>query len=161
VGAKVSVTLKNKVGTAVTDERGDFVVERLPIGRSLRGEVTLDDADAEVSIDVSGKKPSNQTLTLSAGANKLPRITLDPELPPGQLRAVVRSVVTGRPLAGATVKVEPGGATATSAADGTFSVDLPPGQYKITVSSPGLKDQELDVTIDPNGVAIKNIELRR
>ena len=115
---------------------------------------------AEVSVTVGGKKPGKTTLSLKEGANTAPKIALDPELPPGQLRAVVRGAGTGKPIAGATVKIEPGGQTATSAADGTFQIDLPPGTYKITVSSPGVKEQELDVTIDPNGVAIKNIELR-
>jgi len=29
------------------------------------------------------------------------------------------------------------------------------------VTSPGLHEQQLDVTIDPNGVAIKNIDLHK
>lgn len=161
VGAKVTVKLKNTTGVAVSDDKGEWVVEKLAIGNTVKGVTTLDDTTAEVSVDVSGKKPATRTITLVKGANKIETITLDPILPPGQLRAVVRSVVTGKPLAGATVTIEPGGLTATSEADGTFSVDLPPGQYKITVSSAGLKDQSLDVTIDPNGVAIKNIELSK
>jgi hypothetical protein len=40
-------------------------------------------------------------------------------------------------------------------------VDLPPGHYKITVTAHGLAQQQLDVNIDPNGVAIKNIELHK
>lgn len=161
-GAKVTVKLKNNTGTGVSDAKGDYVIERLPIGRTLKGATTLDDADAELTVDaVEGKKPAKQTLTLIAGVNKVSPVTLESELPPGQLRAVVRSGATGKPVAGAKVKIEPGALTATSAADGTFSVDLPPGAYKITVSSPPLKDQQLDVTIDPNGVAIKNIELAK
>jgi hypothetical protein len=161
VGAKVNLVRKRGTTTAVTDERGDFVVKRLPIGKSLEGQTTIEDADVEVTCEVGGKKPVKQHVTLKPGANKLDTITVEPVVPPGELRGVVRSVVTGRPLSGATIAIEPGGLAATSGADGRFSVALPPGQYKITVSSAGLKDQKLDVTIDPNGVAIKNIELRR
>jgi hypothetical protein len=161
VGAKVDIKLKNNTGTAVTDDKGVWTVERIPIGKTVKGVTTLDDTAAEVTVAVDGKKPATKTLTLAKGKNTVDKLTLEAVLPPGQLRAVVRSVVTGKPLPGATVTIEPGGKTATSAADGTFEVDLAPGQYKIKVSSPGLKDQELEVTIDPNGVAIKNIELSR
>jgi hypothetical protein len=126
----------------------------------VKGVDNLTDTVGEVTIDVSGKKPVKVTVPLKPGANKAERISLEPVLPPGQLRAVVRNANTGKPIGGATVKIEPGGLTATSGADGQFSIDLQPGTYKITASSPGLKDQELDVTIDPNGVAIKIIELR-
>lgn len=161
VGAKVTVQLKNNTGTAVTDDKGAWRVDKLPIGTSTKGVETIDDPTGEVTVEVDGKKPAKQPITLKAGDNKLERVALDAILPPGQLRGGVRSVVTGRPLAGATVKIEPGGLSATSGADGTFTVDLQPGQYKITVSAPGLAEQQLDVTIDPNGVAIKNIELHR
>lgn len=161
VGAKVTVKLKGHMGTGVTDEKGVYVVQKLPIGKTVSGVTTLDDTAAEVSVEVDGKKPASQTLTLVKGPNQVTKLTLDPVLPPGQIRGLVRSVVTGRPLPGATIAIEPGGTKITSGADGTFTVDLPPGQYKLTASSPGLKEQILDVTVDPNGVAIKNIELSK
>ena len=40
-------------------------------------------------------------------------------------------------------------------------VPLLVGTNKITVKASGLATQELDVTIDPNGVAIKNIDLHK
>lgn len=160
VGAKVTVKTSTYEGTGVTDDKGAWQVEKLPIGKQVKGVENITDPVGEVTVDVSGKKPAKLTVNLKPGTNKADRITLEPVLPPGQLRAVVRNAGTGKPIGGATVKIEPGGLTATSAADGQFSIDLPPGTYKITASSPGLKDQELDVTIDPNGVAIKIIELR-
>jgi HSP20 family molecular chaperone IbpA len=45
--------------------------------------------------------------------------------------------------------------------DGSISVDLPPGTYKATVESAGYKPQTLDVTIEENGVAVKNFELNK
>lgn len=161
VGAKVTVKLKGHMGTGVTDEKGVYSVQKLPIGKTVSGVTTLDDTAAEVSVEVDGKKPASQTLTLVKGANQVAKLTLDPVLPPGQIRGLVRSVVTGRPLPGATISIAPGDTKITSGADGTFTVDLPPGQYKLTASSPGLKEQVLDVTVDPNGVAIKNIELSK
>ncbi len=160
VGAKVVVKTSTYEGTGVTDDKGAWRVDKLPIGKQVKGVDNITDSVGEITIDVSGKKPVKVTVDLKPGDNKAERITLEPVLPPGQLRAVVRNANTGKPIAGATVKIEPGGKTATAGADGQFQSDLPPGTYKITVSSPGLKDQELDVTIDPNGVAIKIIELR-
>lgn len=161
VGAKVSVKLKKVTGTGVTDDKGDYVIEKLPIGKTLKGVTDLDDTAAEVTIEVDGKKPAKQTLTLAKGKNPVTKVALEPLLPPGQLRAVLRAAGSGKPIAGATVKIEPGGVTATSGADGTLSVDLPPGTYKATATAQGFQEQTLDVVIDPNGVALKNFELRK
>lgn len=161
VGAKVAVKLKNNTGTAVTDGKGGYEIARLPIGKTVDGKTELDDTGAEITVEVANKKPGTATLTLVKGPNAVPRIALEPMLPPGQLRAVIINIANSRPVAGATVTIEPGGATATSGADGKFTVDLAPGHYKITVSAKGLAQQQLDVNIDPNGVAIKNIELHK
>jgi len=161
VGAKVSVKLKKVTGTGTSDDKGDFVVTQLPIGKTFKGATDLDDTAAEVTIEVDGKKPAKQTLTLVKGKNPLAKVALEPLLPPGQLKAVLRAAGTGKPIGGATVKVDPGGQTATSAADGTLSIDLPPGTYKVTATADGYKEQTLDVVIDANGVALKNFELRK
>jgi hypothetical protein len=161
VGAEVRVKLKNYTGNAVSDDRGIYTVGKLPIGKTVDGKTELDDTGAEISAEVANKKPGTATLTLTRGNNTVPRIALDPMLPPGQLRAVIHNVANGRPVANATVTIEPGGATATTGPDGKFSVDLPPGHYKITVTAKGLAQQQLDVNIDPNGVAIKNIDMHR
>ncbi len=161
VGAKVVVKLKNNTGSAVTDDKGAWSVTQLPIGKTIDSTTTLDDTGAEVTVEVDGKKPGKSTLTLVKGGNTATKIALDPILPDGVLKAIVKALATGKPIAGATVKVEPGGKTVTTDAEGKFQIEVPPGQYKITVTSPGLKVQQLDVTIDPNGVTIKNIDLSK
>lgn len=161
VGAKVTVKLKGKAGSNVTDGKGVYTVGRLPIGKTIDGRTELDDAAAEISVEVAGKKPATVTANLEKGSNPVPPITLDPMLPPGQLRGGVVNAGNGRPIAGATITIEPGELTITSGADGKFTVDLPPGRYKITVTARGMSQQQLDVIIEENGVAIKNIELRK
>jgi hypothetical protein len=161
VGARITIKLKNNTATAISDDKGTYVVTRLPIGKTVDGKTDLDDTGAEISAEVANKKPGSATLTLAKGANTVPRLALDPMLPPGQLRAVIINVGTSRPVAGATVAIEPGGATASSGPDGKFTVDLPPGHYRITVTARGLAQQQLDVNIDPNGVAIKNIDMHK
>ena len=163
VGAKVSLTLKNsQVEPTVTDDKGAYTLKGVRIGQTLEGKSTVDETAVEVAVDVPGMKPGKATIPqVKEGSNTVPPITIEPVLPPGQLRGVVRSLPGGKPVAGASVTVSPGDAKSETAADGTFTVDLAPGQYKIKVSKAGLKDQELDVTIDPNGVAIKNIDLQK
>jgi len=161
VGARITVRLKNHTGTAISDDKGAYTVSDLPIGKTVDGKTELDDTGAEITVEVASKKLSTATLTLTKGGNVAPRITLDPVLPPGQLRAVIINVATSRPVAGATVTISPGDATATSGPDGKFTMDLPPGHYRITVTAKGLAQQQLDVNIDPNGVAIKNIDMHR
>jgi hypothetical protein len=161
VAATVTVKLKNHTGTASTDSKGAYTIAKLPIGKTVDGKTELDDTGAEVSAEVANKKPGSVTLTLAKGANPVPPITLESMLPPGQLRAVITNVGTSRPVAGATVSIEPGGVTATSGPDGKFTVDLAPGRYKLTVTARGLAQQQLDVNIEQNSVAIKNIELHR
>jgi hypothetical protein len=161
VGANVTVKLKNNIGTTVTDGKGTYSVTRLPIGKTVDGKTELDDTGAEVSVEVANKKPASTTLTLARGANSVPPITLDPLLPPGQLRGGIISAGTGRPIPTATVTIEPGGITPAVGSDGKFTADLPPGSYKITVVARGYAQQQLNVTIEQNGVAIKNIELRK
>ena len=161
IGASVTVQLKNNTGTTVTDGRGTYTVAKLPIGKTIDGKTLLDDTAAEVDVELAGKKPGTATLTLARGLNPAPPITLDAQLPPGQLRARIVSLVNNRPVAGATVTLEPGGVTATSGPDGKLSIDLAPGRYKLTVAARNLAPQQLDVIIEQNGVTIKNIELHK
>lgn len=161
-GARITVRLKNNTGKATTDEKGDWVVSGVPIGKTINNKTELDDTGAEVTVEVDGKKPKTTTLTLKEGKdNKVPTITLDPVLPPGQFKAVVRAAGNGKPIAGITVKLEPGGASAVTDADGNISIDLQPGTYKATAGGNGYKEQTLDLVIEQNNVSVKNFELSK
>lgn len=164
VGALVTLTLKNaQVEPVVTDQTGTYVFKNVPIGKTIEGQSTVTESAIEVSASVDGMKPGTASIAqVQEPSNSVQPIVLEPVLPPGQLRGLVRSLASGgRPIDKAVVTVEPGGQKVETAADGTFTIDLAPGQYKMTVTAPGLKPQELDVTIDPNGVAIKNIDLQK
>jgi carboxypeptidase family protein len=160
-GARVEIRLRNVTGAAVTDDRGGYAVVRLPIGRTAEGRTVLDDTIAEITAEVAHRKPGSTSLTLQRGANAAPALTLDPLLPPGQLRVRIINVGTSRPVAGATLTLDPGGVTATTGPDGKLTINVAPGLYQLTVTAKGLASQKLEVTIDENGVAIKNIELHR
>jgi hypothetical protein len=152
---------QGSTGSGSSDAQGTTIA-KLAIGKTIDGQTTLDDTSAEVTVEVPGKKPKVTTLTLAKGTNAIAAITLDPVLPPGhRLKAVIRAAGTGKPIAGATVTIEPGGLTATTDADGNISIDLPPGTYKATASGTGFKAQTLDVVIEKDGVIVKNFELRK
>ncbi|MBA2539149.1 MAG: carboxypeptidase regulatory-like domain-containing protein [Deltaproteobacteria bacterium] len=162
VGAKVTVRLKNNSGTAATDDKGEWTVANVPIGKTVNNKTELDDTAAEVTVEVEGKKPKVATLTLREGTdNKVPPITLDAVLPPGQFKGVIRAAGTGKPIAGVTVKLEPGGASAVSDADGNVSLDVQPGTYKASASGNGYKEQTLDVVIEQSAVVVKQFELTK
>jgi hypothetical protein len=160
-GATVTAKLKGHTATAVTGPDGAYTIARLPIGKTVRGVTTLDDAAVEVTISAADRKPATTTSTLAKGRNQVGKLELPPLAEPSELRAVVSDAVTGKPIAGATVAIEPGGVQVTTGADGTLSVQLAPGTYKATASAPGRSPQTLDVTVESHGVHIKNFELRK
>jgi hypothetical protein len=163
IGAHVTLTLENsQVPPTATDEKGAYVFKGVPIGTSIDDRPALDETGIAVNVTLDGKKPGTGTIaTVAAGANTVPPITLEAALPPGQLRGLVRALPAGKAIPNATITVEPGGKKLESGADGSFSLDLQPGAYTMTVTAKGFAAQKLDVTIDPNGVAIKNIDLHR
>lgn len=162
VGATVKLTLKaSSVPPATTDDKGAYVFKGVPIGNTVDGQATIDESAAQIAVEVDGKKTATATVPLAKGDNKVAKITMETALPAGELRGVVSSLATGAPISGVKIAIEPGGQTVQSGTDGRFQINLQPGQYKITVTANGFAKQELDVTIDPNGVATKNINMRK
>jgi len=169
VGAKVAIKLANvTVDPVATDQTGKYVFHAVRIGTQAEATKSkpalhrIDEPSASVTVTVDGKKPGNVTVAkLDEGGTTVPPIKLEPMLPPGQLRGVVHSLPNGKAVERATITVSPGDVKVETAADGTFSIDLAPGKYKITVKAGSFASQDLDVTIEPNGVAIKNIDLHK
>ncbi|MEO6774354.1 MAG: carboxypeptidase-like regulatory domain-containing protein [Kofleriaceae bacterium] len=169
VGAKVSIKLSNvTVDPVATDQTGAYTFRSVRIGTQAEATKSkpalhrIDEPSASLSVVVDGKKPATATIAkLDEGNTTVPPIKLEPMLPPGQLRGVVHSLPNGKPVEKATITVTPGDAKAETAADGTFTIDLAPGQYKIVVKAGSFASQDLDVVIEPNGVAIKNIDLHK
>jgi hypothetical protein len=161
--ANATVTAKLADGTtatATTDATGRFVFGKLAIGKTTNGTTALDNAGAEVTVALDGKQPKTTKLTLVKGGNQIAGIALDPVVTLRTLRALVRAAATGKPIANATVKIEPGGHVATADAEGNIAIDLPAGTYKATASRAGFREQTLEVVIG-DGTVVKNFELRK
>ena len=100
-----------------------------------------------------------QELDIAAGRAASVAVALDKKLPPGQLLGTVRNY-NGKPLK-ASLTIEPAGTRAQSDENGEFTLDLPPGDYQVTIEADGLKPQTRKVKIEQNGVTILNVDMRK
>ena len=75
----------------------------------------------------------------------------------------VTDAVTLEPVPGAEIRVvgQPAAPSVSSEDDGTFELDLPPGDYEVTVTVKGFKEQTRQIHIDEEGVTIMNVDLRK
>jgi hypothetical protein len=156
--AAVTVEIGGASREVALDAEGRFRVEDVPPG------------PVAVSVRAEGFEPVTRSLTIAAGDDQELAIELERALPPGQLRGFVRSF-GGKPVA-AELTIEPAGSPADPAAsppsktitageDGSFEIDVAPGQYDVIIRAPGYREQRRSVTIEQGGVLILNVDLRR
>jgi Carboxypeptidase regulatory-like domain len=149
--AAVTVEIGGAPREVALDAEGRFRVDDVPPG------------PVTVSVRAEGFEPATRSLTLAAGDDQELAIELERALPPGQLRGFVRSF-GGKPVAAElTIESagEPLGTTITAAEDGSFEIDVAPGQYDVVIRAPGYREQRRSVTIEQGGVLILNVDLRR
>ena len=79
--------------------------------------------------------------------------------PSGTLQGTVTDSVTNDPIAGADVQVSPLGASTTTAADGTYSLTLPVGDYDVTASAFGYSPDTQPATITDGGTTTVDFAL--
>jgi hypothetical protein len=76
-----------------------------------------------------------------------------------QVRGHIRSF-SGEALR-ATIRVQPGDRKASTNDEGYFELDVPPGHYTVRLRAFGYASQTRRVQVDPNGVTVLNVELRK
>ena len=90
----------------------------------------------------------------------LPAPTEEEAAPPaattGQVRGLIDSAAG--PLA-ATLRILPGGQQIQTPADGTFAIDLPPGDYEIIITVPGRREQRKNVHVEADGVVLLSVRM--
>ena len=127
------------------DEQGHFTFTDLPAG------------DYSVEVNAEGFVASQKPVSLSAGAQEELRFELEAELPIGQIRGTVRRF-DGKPVA-ATVAIAQLKIKQPCEADGTFELNVPPGQYTVVVTAKGFAPQTRKAKVEHRGVAILIVEL--
>ena len=150
----VRVTLTAADGTqleAITDGDGRYILEKVPYGKAQLEAHAVGFTKQQWEADVSQPKLESQTPT-----------ALAPRLDVGVLRGLVRSF-DSKPL-GAHVSVRDTRGKLVQerdcSADGRFELELPPGQYKVTIESAGYKKHTQSMRIKGNGVSVLNADMR-
>ncbi|MCC7541700.1 MAG: carboxypeptidase regulatory-like domain-containing protein [Deltaproteobacteria bacterium] len=146
-GARVSVTPESGAPVSgTTGADGGFDLELRARGA------------ARLVVEAAGRPRVARDIRLSADTSAAVEVALEPALPLGQIRGLVRSL-RGAAL-DARIVVEPGHMEAVTDRDGNFEVNVEPGEYEVTVSADGYTPQRRRVRVEERGVVLLNLDMR-
>jgi hypothetical protein len=138
---------------ATTDDDGWFELTGVPPGE-VTLQITPEPPYAPTTATVVvGRPGGGQTRAVTLGDLVVAR-----DLPPGQIRGVVRTLA-GKAIV-ATIRVEPIGRKVTTDRDGSFRVDVPPGDYDVVIEADDAATQRRHIQVEQNGVTVLNVDLR-
>lgn len=147
--AIASATLKLSRGEQssehVADEQGTFKIAELEAG------------EYELLVAAEGFEPAQLSVVLQPGATGKLSVPLTRELPIGQIRGTVRRF-DGKPIL-ARVVITALNIDQKTRPDGTFEIDVPPGDYSVVVSAERFARQTRTAHVEKRGVAILIVEL--
>jgi hypothetical protein len=101
--------------------------------------------DWRLPVTVSADEPVEITAEMTHSANS------------GQIRGLIRGFDSGGLKA--LVRIEPGNREVESAEDGSFRIDLPPGEYSVEVTLEGYRSQRMKAVVGKDGVVVLNVDL--
>ncbi|MDH5491024.1 MAG: carboxypeptidase-like regulatory domain-containing protein [Myxococcales bacterium] len=137
-----------------TDEQGRFELAGLPAGPGI------------LWVDSQGLRMNRQHIEITPGGTLEVRVELEPGLPIGEIRGIVRGA-DGSAVR-ATIRVQPRGRFRGGASiefrndpDGAFAVEVRPGIYRISVYAQGHAAQRRRVVVEEHGVTLVNVDLLR
>ncbi len=147
-GAEVLVRVAGgeSVGPVTSSVDGDYIISEVSVGTH------------ELVVTAPDYREAVETVTVTEGGVAEAPVTVNRDLPSGQIRGVVQSF-RGDPVA-ATIRVEPLGTEVQADAEGIFQVDVPPGAYTVTVTAEGFAEQSRPLLVEQGGVTILNVDLR-
>jgi hypothetical protein len=146
-GARVRVVSGTADVELETGEDGAFRAGEIPPGR------------VGIIAHAEGYRERSVAAELAPSGEQAVVISLERDLPDGQLKGLVLSF-DGSPIR-ATIRIDPLGIRTAAGSDGTFEVDLPPGEYEVAISARGHRNQVRVVTVEEHGVTVLNIDMRR
>lgn len=150
-GAQVSLSAESAVMETKTDAAGQYRFEHVAFGPAKLKAHADGYEDLEWPVQVVQGRTAQEP-------RRLKPVAIEPRLPAGQLRGLIRSF-DGKPLA-ARIGVKPIGLSGSTDAKGFFQIDVPPGTYQVTIEAHGYRKQKREVQIEDNGVSILNVEMR-
>jgi hypothetical protein len=134
----------------VTDGEGRYAFAEVPVGR------------AELESTATGFEALRWELEVTPNMAPIPQRALTSKGNIGTLRVLTRTF-TSEPLAASVVVRDRHGKRAAAGeanAEGLYELDLPPGEYVVTISAKGYRPHRREVRIERYGVAILNVDLR-
>lgn len=144
-GARVTLTHGEEREEFTTDAQGKFNFSE------------LDPGDYQLLVAADGFEPAERPVTLQPRAAAEQSISLARELPIGQIRGTVRRF-DGKPIL-ARVVITALKVDLKTRPDGTFEIDVPPGDYSVVVSAERFTRQTRTAHVEQRGVAILIVEL--
>ena len=144
---------------AVTLSLGELAEEyRTAADGSFRFEVEAQ-GEGTVAVESPGFDRVKRTVAVAGKDVAVDEVVLRPAVPAGELKGLIRGL-DGKPVAAA-VTVEGTEITLKTDAQGSFSVDVPPGSYVVQIEADGFVGQRRRVRIENRGVTVLNVDLRK
>jgi hypothetical protein len=145
-GASVTLTQDESRTEQATDAQGKFKFTELEPG------------EYQLEVAADGFEPTKRRVVLQPGvAPELISIPLTQELPIGQIRGTVRRF-DGKPVA-ARIVISELKIDQKTRPDGTFEIEVPPGDYSVVVTAERFARQTRTAHVEQRGVTILIVEL--
>jgi uncharacterized membrane protein len=130
--------------SAVTDVNGNFVL-------------TVPPKTYTVTVVKSGWRTESASVDASTAGTYTLNFTLTPSQ--STIQGTVTDIETGQPIQGATITID--AYSATSNADGSFTLTVPPATYTVTVKKEGYVDWKQTLDVSTPGNYILNVQLTK
>jgi len=141
---EVQLELPERTETTRTLADGSFSFEGI-----------LDEVEVRVRASASGYDPAQAVV--APGPAREVELLLYSAVPAGQVRGTVVDL-KGRPVA-AKITIDPGNQVLEVRPDGTFNIELVPGEYKLRAEHPDFAPQGRVIVVVERGVVILHIAL--
>jgi uncharacterized membrane protein len=145
--ATVILSSGSKSTTSFSTEDGRYVLAEAPLGA------------ATLTIVADGYETVSFPIQVSSDSSPPLGITLKAISTGSQVRGLVRTI-QGKPII-AFIRVKPSDIETKTDRDGTFSIDIVPGTYSVTISARGYETQVIEVVVEKKSVSIVNVDMIR
>lgn len=145
----------------VTARRGDWV-QSTETDANGAFEFTLVPAGAiDVEVTTVDYQPRRLNVVVEANQERtaIETVRLEEQVLGAQVEGVVRAFDGHIP--NATVTLSPGNISSFTDDEGKFRIELAPGRYQVSVTAEGYQPQTRRITVQPHGVVIVNVDLRK